>query len=81
MLVLDAYFTIKDIASLLSVSEKTVKNRLKEFGLCVRMTYSNIDDDVLDSWIQRGLGLFPRAGIHCTKYSRKYSLSVLEFNF
>ncbi|XP_061188508.1 uncharacterized protein LOC133196665 [Saccostrea echinata] len=59
---LDAYFTVKDIASLLSVSEKTVKNRLKEYGLCVRMTYSNIDDDVLDSWIQRGLGLFPRAG-------------------
>jgi hypothetical protein len=42
--------------------KKTVKNRLKEFGLCVRMTYSNIDDDVLDSWIQRGLGVFPRAG-------------------
>ena len=59
----DSYFSIKDIASLLCVSEKTVKNRLKEYGLSVRATYSNIDDEILDSWIQRGLSLFPRAGM------------------
>lgn len=60
----DLNFTVKDIASLVAVSKKTVKNRLKEFGLSIRTTYSNIDDDILDSWVQRGLSIFPRAGTY-----------------
>lgn len=59
---LDYKFTVKDISVMLGVSERTVKYRMKDFGLSVHSSYSNIDDDMLDSWVSRGLSIFPRAG-------------------
>lgn len=63
---------MKDISVLLSVSERTVKYRMKEFGLSVHSSYSNIDDDMLDSWVGRGLIIFPKAG-------KRSQLEIIKF--
>ena len=44
-------FSVVDIATLLGVSVRTVERRLFEFGLSVRLTYSNIDNEELDQLI------------------------------
>ena len=41
-------FSVVDIATLLGVSVRTVERHLFEFGLSVRLTYSNIDNEELD---------------------------------
>ena len=48
----------RDIATLLGVSVRTVERRLFEFGLSVRLTYSNIDNEELDQLNSRNAGRF-----------------------
>ena len=55
-------FSVVDIATLLGVSVRTVERRLFEFGLSVRLTYSNIDSEELDQLIQNILTEFPNTG-------------------
>ena len=55
-------FTVVDIATLLGISVRTVERRLVEFGLSVRLTYSNTDNEELDQLIQNILTILPRSG-------------------
>ena len=54
-------FSVVDIATLLGVSVRgTVERRLFEFGLSVRLTYSNVHNEELDQLIQNILTEFPK---------------------
>ncbi|XP_052785786.1 uncharacterized protein LOC128221272 isoform X1 [Mya arenaria] len=55
-------FTIKNMSSLLSVSEKTIKNRMSEFGLSVRQTYTKLSDEELMAFVRRKINEFPSIG-------------------
>ncbi len=44
-LYLENYFSISSIAKMISVSERTIKRRLQEFGLSVESTYSSMCND------------------------------------
>lgn len=55
-------FTVPEIASLLHVSESTVKRRMRVYGLSIHDTYSNICDDELDSIINEIIHQFPNTG-------------------
>ena len=56
------YFSVVDIATLLGISVRNVERRLFEFGLSVRLTYSNIGNEELDQLIQNILTEFPNTG-------------------
>lgn len=60
-------FTIKQMSSLLSVSEKTVVNRMKEFGLSIRQTYSEINDEYLMEIVKQKVAEFPAVGYRTIK--------------
>ena len=55
-------FTIKQMASMLVVSEKTVVNRMKEFGLSIRKSYSVISDEELLKIVKQKVAEFPSVG-------------------
>lgn len=55
-------FTVKQIASLLGVSEKTINNRMKEYGLSIRASYTTISDDELDVLVKSVTSEFPNIG-------------------
>ncbi|KAK3744044.1 hypothetical protein QZH41_011924, partial [Actinostola sp. cb2023] len=55
-------FTNHDIALMLGVSKRTVENRMREYQLTNWSRYSDIDNDVLDSYVQRIQSNFPRSG-------------------
>ena len=50
------------MCSMLGVSLSTIRRRMKEYGLAIRETYSQISDSDLNSLIQKGNTLFPNAG-------------------
>jgi uncharacterized protein (DUF3820 family) len=55
-------FTCTKICSMLGVSLSTIRRRMKEYGLTIRGTYSQISNAELNIFIQRGYTLFPNAG-------------------
>lgn len=55
-------FTIKEIASVLCVSDKTIVNRMKFFGISVRNTYSDISDENLVEIVKKKVAEFPSVG-------------------
>ena len=58
-------FTNHDIALMLGVSKRTVENRMREYQLTNGSRYSDIENDVLDSYVQRIQSNFPRSGRWC----------------
>ena len=58
----DNQFTNRDIAVMLGVSQRTVERRVTELQLSNLCRYSNIEDDMLDSFVQRIVMNFPRSG-------------------
>ena len=66
----DSKFTVKDISVLLGMSERTVKNRMKEHGLSAHSFFSDINDEMLDAMVARGLRIFPRAGEYLMHFSK-----------
>ena len=55
-------FTIKDIAKMLGVSERTIKRRLKKFNIRIGETYDCLEDTELDSNVLEILRNFPNTG-------------------
>jgi hypothetical protein len=47
---------------MLGVSKRTVENRMAEYQMTNRNRYSNIDDDMLDAYIERIIAHLPRSG-------------------
>ncbi len=47
---------------MLGVSRRTVENRTAEFNLTNANRFSDIDDNSLDAYTERIIGLFPRSG-------------------
>lgn len=58
----DNQFTNRDIALMLCVSQRTVERRMTELQLSNLSRYSNIEDDMLDSFVQRIVMNYPRSG-------------------
>lgn len=54
--------TIKQMASMLIVSEKTIVNRMKEFGLSIRQSYSDISDEDYVTIVNQKVTEFPSVG-------------------
>lgn len=59
----DNQFTNRDIALMLGVSQRTVERRMTELQMSNLSRYSNIEDDMLDSFVQRIVTNFPRSGM------------------
>lgn len=59
---LDQNFTSAEIASLLGVSESTVKRRIQEFETSVRARYSSLSDERLDETVLSIMENFPNSG-------------------
>ena len=59
---LDLRFTSGEIASLLGVSERTVKRRISEYESFVRQRYSNISDEILDGIVEGLMRELPNCG-------------------
>ena len=72
-------FSVVDIATLQGASVRTVERRLFEFGLSVRLTYSNIDNEELDQLIQNILTEFPNIGYRrMTGFLRSRDLRIQQ---
>ena len=59
---LERCFSIIDIGRLLGVSARTIHRRLTEFGLTVRIMYSDISEQHLDRIVRSILTEFPNIG-------------------
>ena len=59
---LDLGFKSGEIASLLGVSESTIKRRIREYETFVRQRYANIADEALDSVVEGLMREFPNCG-------------------
>lgn len=59
---LELGFTVTAIADIISISRSTVNRRMKEYGLCASMTYSNITDVELDHVVQSVSHAHPGCG-------------------
>ncbi|KAJ7379552.1 hypothetical protein OS493_015347 [Desmophyllum pertusum] len=55
-------FTSQDMAHMLGVSKRTIENRMAEYELTNKSRYSDIENDFLDSFVQRIMTNFPRSG-------------------
>ncbi len=55
-------FTVRQIADMLGVSERTVYRRMSEFSLYIHMLYSGISDDDLDRLVCEIQENFPLCG-------------------
>ncbi len=55
-------FTVKQIAAVLGVSERTIQRRLQQFRLSIRETYTNLSDQELDLTVQEILRSHPNTG-------------------
>lgn len=58
---IEANFSVKDMAKLLSISESTLYRRMRVYGIGIR-TYSDIDDDDLDKSMSQLVQEFPKCG-------------------
>lgn len=56
------HFTHKEMALMFGVSKRTVERRMQESQLSNVSRYTDIEDDMLDSFVQRIITNFPRSG-------------------
>ncbi|XP_068692194.1 uncharacterized protein [Montipora foliosa] len=56
-------FSNQEMALMLGVSKRTVERRMTELHLTNRSRYTDIEDDMLDSFVQRIITNFPRSGM------------------
>ena len=61
------HFSVHRIAQLLQTSLSTVRRLMHDFGLCVRSTYSIIDDAELDTLVRELQHQYPNCGYHLLK--------------
>jgi hypothetical protein len=59
---IEAHFSVPQIAGLLGVSVRTTRRRMTAYGLSITASYSNICDDELDAVIQNIQQQFPMCG-------------------
>lgn len=59
---LDKCFTVKNMATLLGVSQRTVERRMNEFGLCIGSCYSDISDSDLERTVRNLIVEYPNVG-------------------
>ncbi|XP_045202384.2 uncharacterized protein LOC123555860 [Mercenaria mercenaria] len=64
---IDNKFTIKQMSGILSVSERTIANKMYEHGLSIRQSYTQIDDEELDAEVKKKVSLFPTVGYRTIK--------------
>lgn len=64
---IDNKYTIKQMSDILSVSERTVANRMREHGLSIRLSYTQLDDAALDAEVKKKVELFPTVGYRTIK--------------
>ena len=62
MSLIENNFTSQDMAHMLGVSKRTIENRMAEYELTNKSRYSDIENDFLDSFVQRIMTNFPRSG-------------------
>ncbi|XP_070534703.1 uncharacterized protein [Ptychodera flava] len=55
-------FTAVQIATMLHVSERTIRRRMAEYGICVSDTYATLTNDELDAHVRDVLKDFPNCG-------------------
>lgn len=60
---LEYNFTVREIAALFGVSYRTIRRRMAENSLSVRMSYSDISDDELRRVVTEFTEQFPNSGI------------------
>ncbi len=58
----DKRFTVKDAATLLGVSTRTIERRMNEFGLQISNCYSDINNSDLESIVRNLTDEFPNIG-------------------
>lgn len=58
----DRRFTASQMAALLGVSKRTVERRLRDIGLSIRGTYTNLTEEELDSTVEQILTSLPNTG-------------------
>jgi hypothetical protein len=58
----DKRFTVKETASLLGVSQRTVERRMRNFGIRIGDCYSSINDHDLESIVNNIIRNFPNIG-------------------
>ena len=68
-------FTNRDISLMLGVSQRTVERRITQLQMSNMSRYSNIEDDMLDSFVQRIITNFPRSG----KWSLRFPFVCVTF--
>jgi AraC-like DNA-binding protein len=61
-LFLEYNFSVEKIAKMLGVSSKTIHRRLKQYGLSVKNTYSDMNDNQLDRIVSEIVQDFPNSG-------------------
>lgn len=60
---LEFSFTVSEIAHLFGVSYRTIRRRMTDYGLSVRMHYSGITDGDLRQVVSNFIAHFPESGI------------------
>ena len=60
-------FSVREIAAMIGVSDRTVKRRLNEYGIKIRDTYSHLSDSELDDVVQQIMTSFPNIGYQSVK--------------
>ena len=58
----ERHFSTRDMAAMMNVSTRTIEQHMAEFGLSIRATYSDIDDEQLDGIILELVRDFPNTG-------------------
>ena len=69
-------FTNRDIALMLGVSQRTVERRISQLQISNMSRYSNIEDDMLDSFVQRIITNFPRSGKWALRFPFVFIVSL-----
>ena len=59
---IERQFNTRDMAAMMNVSIRTIERRMAEFGLSIRSTYSDMQDDQLDRIILELMQDFPNTG-------------------
>lgn len=64
---IDNKFTIKQISEILCVSQRTIANKMRYYGLSIRQSYTQMADEELDAEVKKKVTLFPIVGYRTVK--------------
>lgn len=64
---IDNKFTIKQISEILCVSQRTIANKMRYYGLSIRQSYTQMADEELDAEVKKKVTLFPTVGYRTVK--------------